>query len=641
VRAPEGTLNHFTAASGTEIFRGHRLPQDLVGDLLFGEPVARIVRRAKVVVTDGLTQLRNAYPKSEFIRSTDPLFRPVSVHNAPDGTLYLADMYTGIIQDAQFVGAYLRAKVQQYQLDKQHNWGRIWRITFDGTTPDRTQPRMYSETAAQLVRHLEHPSGWWRDTAQKLLVLRQDKSVIPALRTMAASSGNQLARIHALWTLEGLGGLEAGLLREIMRGPDSQMRIQSIRASESLYKAGDKSFASDYRTLTKDADPNVVIQAMLTVNLHGVPDSAALIRTTIEANQSRGVRELGEQMLKPRRWQGQGPALSDTGAGPVNLSIDQRRVLTRGESTYRELCVTCHAPDGKGAPMAGATDGTTLAPSLAGSARLVGHRDYVVKVLLHGLTGPIDGKRYGGDGVMVPMGMNTDEWIADVASYIRNAFGNSTVFVTPAYVASVRSASRRKAMWTMAELEPTIPALLSNVAQWKITASHNETAVANLTADTGRWDTGAPQQPGMWLQIELPEAVSIAEIQIDSAAPPGARGRGGPGVSPAQPPPASPGAARGAATPTAGAPQAPGPPAGGRGRFGGPPAGGPVSYSLQISRDGKSWGEPIAQGPGATPTTAITFRPVPAKFIRITQTGTSPTVLWAVQQVRVYVTGAK
>src|SRR3954470_9415606 len=179
VRMPDGTLNHFTAASGVEIYRGHRLPPDLVGDLLFDEPVGRIVRRAKVVVTDGLTQLRNAYDKSEFVRSTDPLFRPVSIHNGPDGTLYLIDMYSGIIQDAEWAepGSYLRKKIEQYELDKHHNWGRIWRITYDGMEPDRQQPRMYAETPAQLVAHLDHASGWWRDTAQKLLVLRQDKSV--------------------------------------------------------------------------------------------------------------------------------------------------------------------------------------------------------------------------------------------------------------------------------------------------------------------------------------------------------------------------------------------------------------------------------------------------------------------------------
>ncbi len=89
--------------------------------------------------------------------------------------------------------SYLRRKVDQYDLDKQHNWGRIWRISSDGTPPDRTRPRDVSGNARpQLVAHLEHPNGWWRDTAQKLLVLRQDKSVVPALQTMARTSTNQL-----------------------------------------------------------------------------------------------------------------------------------------------------------------------------------------------------------------------------------------------------------------------------------------------------------------------------------------------------------------------------------------------------------------------------------------------------------------
>ena len=210
----------------------------------------------------------------------------MSVHNAPDGTLYLADMYTGIIQDAQFVGTYLRAKVQQYQLDKQHNWGRLWRITYTGMTPDRERPRMYSETAAAA-----RPPP----RASERLVARHgaEAAGAPAGQVRhphAQDDGglveNQLARIHALWTLEGLGGLDAGLAREIMKSPDPLLRIQAIRASESLYKAGDKTFATDYRAMTKDADPNVVIQAMLTLNLHRVPDSSALIRSTIDGSQS-------------------------------------------------------------------------------------------------------------------------------------------------------------------------------------------------------------------------------------------------------------------------------------------------------------------------------------------------------------------
>jgi mono/diheme cytochrome c family protein/glucose/arabinose dehydrogenase len=458
VRMPDGTLNHFTAASGVEIYRGHRLPGDLAGDLLFGEPVGRIVRRAKAVVTEGLTQLRNAYPKSEFVRSTDPLFRPVNVHNAPDGSLLVVDMYTGIIQDAQFVGpnSYLRRKIDQYQLDRQHNLGRIWRITHESMTPDRRPPRMYSDTGAQLVKHLEHPNGWWRDTAQKLLVLRQDKSAVPALRTMARSGASQLARIHALWTLEGLGSLDPPLVRDMMKGPDPQVRVQAIRASEWLYKAGDKSFGSDYRAALQDGDANVVIQAMLTLRLQNVADHGKLIRATADASTARGIQEIGRQLLAPQKFRGQPPAWADPGAGALGLPTEQRRIMQRGEAAYREVCAACHAPDGSGAPMKGAPDGTRLAPPLARSARIAGHPDYVIKVLLHGLTGPLDGQEYPG-GVMVPMGTNTDEWIADVASYIRNSFGNRAAFVDAAQVALVRTATPRKTLWTLPELLASLP----------------------------------------------------------------------------------------------------------------------------------------------------------------------------------------
>ena len=54
------------------------------------------------------------------------------------------------------------------------------------------QPKMLTETPAQLVAHLSDANGWWRDTAQQLLILKQDKSVVPALQKLARSPGDQL-----------------------------------------------------------------------------------------------------------------------------------------------------------------------------------------------------------------------------------------------------------------------------------------------------------------------------------------------------------------------------------------------------------------------------------------------------------------
>ena len=134
IRQPLGALNHFTATAGAQIARTDRYPQDMHGDLLFAEPVGRLIRRAQIVKTAGLTQLRNVYPGSEFVLGTDPLFRPVNLKQGPDGAIYIADMYHGIIQEAQWTprGSYLRAKIEQYQLDKITEYGRIWRLRFDG-----------------------------------------------------------------------------------------------------------------------------------------------------------------------------------------------------------------------------------------------------------------------------------------------------------------------------------------------------------------------------------------------------------------------------------------------------------------------------------------------------------------------------
>ncbi len=109
----------------------------------------------------------------------------------------------------------------------------------------------------------------------------------------------------------------------------------------------------------------------------------------------------------------------------------------------------------------------------------------------------------------------------------------------------------------------------------------------------------------MWFQIELPQPAQVAEVLLDTLA--GGRGNLGFGF--------------------------------GRGR-GALPAGPLASYSVQVSMDGTTWSAPIAEGPGQNPTTTITFKPVQAKFVRITQTGTPQNAsAWAIQRVRIFTIG--
>ncbi|MEO7271324.1 MAG: c-type cytochrome [Vicinamibacterales bacterium] len=652
IRMPAGNLNHFTAATGPAIARGHRLPEDIKGDLLFAEPVGRLIRRASIENVEGLTQLRNVYPNAEFMTSGDQLFRPVNISNAPDGTLYISDMYHGIIQELQWSGpgSYLRAKIEQYQLDTVAQHGRIWRLRYDGRpavaasatnigqpalagiTPDFAPPKMFSESPAQLAGHFTHPNGWWRDTAQRLLILKQDKSIAPALEQMVRSSDNLVARFHALWTLEGLNALDPKLVREAMKDQEPRLRVQAIRASETLYKAGDKTFADDYRTLAKDADPNVAIQGMLSLSLFKVADAPAVIKSVQASNPAKGIAIISERLLAP-------PPANNFGGGRRGgaLSADEQKRLQQGSDVFGGVCFACHGSDGMGAPKAGGAPGTTMAPALAGSPRVVGHRDYVIKVILNGLTGPLDGKTY--QEVMVPMGGSTDEWVAGVASYIRSNFGNAGGLVTPADVARVRAATGKRAtLWTLAEIDATLPKAV-DARTLKLTASTNADTAANAATLRG-WNTGAPQQAGMWFQVELPQALSLTELQFDSLA---AGGRGGGGRGAAAAAAGTPGAP-GTAPAAPDAAPAPGAAPGGAGRgagpgFGGPPApiGYPRAYTLQTSTDGTTWSKPIAQGKGEGSRTSITFPPTKAKFLRITQSETAADAPpWSISNLRVY-----
>jgi mono/diheme cytochrome c family protein/glucose/arabinose dehydrogenase len=604
-RMPDGSLKGVTGSAGNDIYRGHRLPKDLIGDYLYGEPVGRIVRRIRAEKKDGLTFLHNVYPNNEFIKSLDPLFRPVDITTAPDGTVYITDMYHGIIQVGNFAGpgTYLRARVQQYDLDKVIHKGRIWRLVYDGVKPDRSDamrrdrivPRMNNETPLQIVRHLSHPNGWWRDTAQQLLVLKQDKTVVPALTTIVRTSPNLLARFHAMWTLEGLGALKPALVRQLMEDSEARMRIQAIRASETLYKAGDRSFAADYARLTKDPDVDVVIQSLLTINRWKVPDAAATTKATMESNAVRGVQLVGTTMLNAAATAAAG------GRGRASMTAEQQAQLDRGGQIYNEMCFACHGTDGLGTPKPEL--GTTMAPALAGSQRVNMHRDYITKVVLHGLSGAVDGKTY--TDMMIPMNNNPDEWIAAVGSFVRNNFGNSGGFITPADVARVRTATAdRKALWTLPELIATVPTPLY-ADGWKLTASHHADAAIGASTLTG-WNAGAAQQAGMWFQIELPKPEMVTEVQFQSP-PPGGRG----------------GAGNAAATTASGAPIA-------------GPSGFPRAYKVETSSDGSSW-TPAAEGKGEGLTTTTTFTPVEAKFVRLSLTANADDApAWSIQSLKVF-----
>ena len=105
---------------------------------------------------------------AEFLSSTDERFRPVNLSSAPDGTLYVVDMYRGIIQHMAYMTEYLRDNISERQLEAPVAQGPHFpdRPRDDETGSD---PSLATESAARLAERLSHPNGWWSDAAQRIL----------------------------------------------------------------------------------------------------------------------------------------------------------------------------------------------------------------------------------------------------------------------------------------------------------------------------------------------------------------------------------------------------------------------------------------------------------------------------------------
>jgi len=120
----------------------------------------------------------------------------------------------------------------------------------------------------------------------------------------------------------------------------------------------------------------------------------------------------------------------------LNLSPAERELVEQGATRFKQLCATCHGPDGKGVLIGGKQ---MPAPPLAGSPRVKGDKILLIQLLLNGLRGPVDGKTY--PDIMASMASNDDQWIASVLSFIRNsaALGNNSSTVSPEEVKHVRA----------------------------------------------------------------------------------------------------------------------------------------------------------------------------------------------------------
>ncbi|MCW3113237.1 MAG: dehydrogenase [Segetibacter sp.] len=261
----EGRLLEFTAACSPLSYRGAALPKEFLGNVFVCEPSGNLVKR-NVVEENGFSlSAQDPHPGKEFLASTDERFRPVNLSTGPDGALYIADMYRGVVQHAAYITPYLRDQSVNRKLVQPVHYGRIWRIVPKNRKPAKTK-KLSGTTSAELVKYLAHPDGWYRDIAQRLLVERNEKSVAPVLTGMVLKGKNNLGRVHGLWALQGLKLVQPDLLFQLIADQDILVANTALRLLEPL-AATDKKVQGRLENILMQTAQNFPIKQILQVAL--------------------------------------------------------------------------------------------------------------------------------------------------------------------------------------------------------------------------------------------------------------------------------------------------------------------------------------------------------------------------------------
>jgi mono/diheme cytochrome c family protein len=177
----------------------------------------------------------------------------------------------------------------------------------------------------------------------------------------------------------------------------------------------------------------------------GPPAGWDKLAASKDAKVKARAAELGEWIS----WHAAGTAIAAKAAVTPHLDAAQLKRFESGKARYLGLCAACHQPTGLG--LGG------LAPPLADSEWVLGSEQRAVRIVLHGVHGPITSNGVAFAIEMPPLGGALDDTaIAEILTYVRNEWGNQAPPVEAATVKSIRAATPNRDAWTVEELE-TLP----------------------------------------------------------------------------------------------------------------------------------------------------------------------------------------
>jgi len=279
-------INTLTSGCSPMPFRDSTFGTDGVQVMFICEPANNLVHR-EVLNYDGGTITSRRHPDDlggEFLASEDNWFRPSMARTGPDGSLYVVDIYRLVLEHPEWIPAEI---ARGLDLRDGEDRGRIYRISKIGSPQGRTT--MHDPIAA-----MGSANGWMRDTAQRLLIERNETSAIPALKPLLGAA--PAVRIQAAFTLMQLGGMSADEVFALIHPLTPQVRAGALTATGTQ---SDAVFSEHEKALLKQVPQKAPSKAVMPVITNQNPDRQKVVAKYVaEAGSLSGDAKRGAAMFQ-------------------------------------------------------------------------------------------------------------------------------------------------------------------------------------------------------------------------------------------------------------------------------------------------------------------------------------------------------
>lgn len=285
----------YTAAAGSAFIYSAKLPARLQGRAMVCEPTMKLISLMDVLPNGAGYVAKDGF---NIVASSDEWMSPVFSEVGPDGAVWFADWQNFIIQHnpTPSVGrggydAKTGVGGAHENPLRDHARGRIYRVVWEKASDPAKLVSLKGASAADLVKALGSDTQVVRLNAQRLLVDGKKTDAVDALKkTVAANDGN-IAAIHALWTLQGLGQLDDATTKAALAAKDSALRRNAVRTLSADEKG--------YNLLTGAGvvgDPDPITRLAAMVKLAEFPTTPDLKNVVAKLAQEPTIQ--GDEWLK-------------------------------------------------------------------------------------------------------------------------------------------------------------------------------------------------------------------------------------------------------------------------------------------------------------------------------------------------------